>query len=83
MTYLYSNMTQTLSSAADYFPPIIYSIGSKHLMPVEILELSLFKTLDYPRECQAPFSVVIVPQRKPFSRGIFPLQGILVCDFSF
>ena len=23
MTYLYFNMTQTLSSAADYFPPII------------------------------------------------------------
>ena len=23
MTYLYSNMTQTLSPVADYFPPII------------------------------------------------------------
>ena len=48
-------------------------------MSVEILELSLFKT----KECQAPFSVVTVPQRKPFSRGIFPLQGISICDFSF
>ena len=48
MTYLYSNMTQTLSSAAGN------SISSKHLMSVEILELSLFKTLDYPQKNAKP-----------------------------
>ena len=53
MTYLYSNMTQTLSSAADYFPPF-NSISSEHLMSVQILELSLFKTLDYPQKNAKP-----------------------------
>ena len=56
--------------------PAYNSISSKHLMSVEILELSLSKTLDYPKRMPSPiFCSNCPPKENPSPRESSPYKA--------